>query len=157
MNYSKATMRICLSMLAGCLGLCGLTQPVEAAANPPVPTIVQDGFAAWAKGGSILGFDTWPKGGLLEESRKVALQSDYFKRLDRALGNYRAYELVESKAIGTTSQILYLAMSFERGAVYARFLVYRTAKGWVVQDMDFSTKPEAIMPWLAFQPVSYAE
>ncbi len=157
MNYSKATMRICLPMLAGCLGLWDMARRAEAAANPSVPAVVQDGFAAWGKGGSILAFDTWPKGGLLEESRKAASQCDYFKRLDRALGNYRSYELVESKAIGSSSQILYLAMSFERGAVYARFLVYRTEKGWVVQDMDFSTKPETIMPWLAFQPVNYAE
>ncbi len=150
-------MRLSLLLLAACTGLWGLAQPAEAATNPSVPAVVQDGFAAWSKGGAILAFDTWPRGGLLEGSRKLASQSDYFKRLDRALGNYRSYELVESKAIGTTSQILYLAMSFERGAVYARFLVYRTEKGWVVQDMDFNTKPEAIMPWLAFQPVNYAE
>jgi len=42
-------------------------------------------------------------------------------------------------------------MIFERGIVYARFLVCRADKDWVVQTMDFNTKPEAIMPWLTFE------
>ena len=90
-------------------------------------------------------------------SRKAASQSSYFRRLDQALGNYKSYDLVETKAIGPSSEILYLAINFERGAVYARFLVYRTDKAWVVQDMDFTTKPEAIMPWVAFQGVNYSD
>jgi hypothetical protein len=47
--------------------------------------------------------------------------------------------------------VLYLAINFERGAVYARFLFYRTEKDWVVQNVDLSTRPEALMPWLAFE------
>ena len=47
--------------------------------------------------------------------------------------------------------IFYLSMIFDCGVVYASFLVYRAEKDWVVQNMDFNTKPEAIMPWLAFE------
>ena len=69
----------------------------------------------------------------------------------RPLGNYKSYELIETKGIGQTSRTVYLSMIFERGIVYARFLVCRADKDWVVQDMDFNTKPEAIMPWLTFE------
>ena len=34
------------------------------------------------------------------------------------------------------------SLNFERGAVYASFLVYKTSKDWIVQHMDFNTKPE---------------
>jgi hypothetical protein len=42
------------------------------------------------------------------------------------------------------------AINFERGAVYARFVVYHAERDWVVQNMDFSTRPESILPWLSF-------
>jgi hypothetical protein len=48
-------------------------------------------------------------------------------------------------------------VNFEQAAVYGRFLLYRADKGWVVQNMDFSPKPEAIMPWLAFEGGTYGE
>jgi hypothetical protein len=156
-KHGQLMLRSNLLRAIGCLGMLWLMPAVEAAAKPSVPPVVQDGFTAWNKGGAILAFDVWRKGGLLEDNGKVASQSGYFKRLDQALGNYRSYDVVESKSIGVNSQILYLSMDFERGAVYARFLVYHTGKAWVVQDMDFSTKPEAIMPWVAFQGVNYAE
>ena len=37
-------------------------------------------------------------------------------------------------------------MNFERGVVYASFLVYNAEKDWVAQKMDFNTKPETIVP-----------
>jgi hypothetical protein len=51
----------------------------------------------------------------------------------------------------------YLSINFERGAVFGRFVFYQTGKEWVVQDMDFSVKPETIMPWLALEAGSSAE
>ena len=157
MNCIRVMLRSNLALAMGCLGMLWLTQAVAAGANSSVPPVIQDGFAGWTKGGALFAFDAWQKGGFLEDSRKAASQSSYFRRLDQALGNYKSYDLVETKAIGPSSQILYLSINFERGAVYARFLVYRTDKAWVVQDMDFTTKPEAIMPWVAFQGVNYSE
>ena len=157
MNCIRVMLRSNLALAMGCIGMLWLTQVVAAGANSFVPPVIQDGFAGWTKGGALFAFDAWQKGGFLEDSRKAASQSSYFRRLDQALGNYKSYDLVETKAIGPSSEILYLAINFERGAVYARFLVYRTDKAWVVQDMDFTTKPEAIMPWVAFQGVNYSE
>jgi hypothetical protein len=46
--------------------------------------------------------------------------------------------------------VIYLSINYERGAVFARFLLYR-AQDWVVQSMDFNYRPEALMPWLAME------
>jgi hypothetical protein len=48
-------------------------------------------------------------------------------------------------------------MNFERSAIYARFMLYRNDKAWVLQNMDFNPRPEAIMPWLAFEGTNYSE
>ncbi len=133
----------------------GLLAPVPACAanpGPPAPDVVDAGFSLYAKAGAGLALDTWRKGGLAEaDSGKVATQLSFFRQTDRTLGNYRAYEVVQSRRIGASSRIFYIAINYQRGAVYARFLVYQTDKDWVVQSMDFSLKPEAIMPWLALE------
>jgi hypothetical protein len=93
----------------------------------------------------------------LEDDRKAAVLVSTFRGLDRTLGDFRAYEVVDTKQVGASTQIIYLSINFERAAIYGRFLLYRADKTWVVQNMDFSLKPEAVMPWLAFQGVDYGQ
>lgn len=144
-------------LLAACVCLL-LVLPVAAEPVAPLPTVLEQGFQSWSKKlNATYAIDIWKKGGLLEDDRKPTSLANYFSRIDRTIGNFKSYEVVSSKDIGQGSQIFYCALHFERSAVYGRFLVYHTDKGWVVQNMDFSTKPEAIMPWLAFSEVNYSE
>ena len=122
-----------------------------AAATSSIPSVIQAGFALWAKGGGVdVILDSWQRGGAMEGNNKANVQADYFKRMSRAVGNYKSFEVLKSDEVGRRAEIIYLAINFERGAVYARFVMYNTEKDWVVQNMDFSSKPENIMPWLAF-------
>ena len=71
-----------------------------------------------------------------------------FKEVVSPLKEYRSYEIIQVKEIGKTSKILYLSMSFERGVLYGSFLVWKSDRDWIVQHLEFNTKPEIIMPWL---------
>ena len=116
-----------------------------------LPAIIQAGFDSWAKGGGVEGaIYLWQKGGLLEGSNRAAEASGRLHRASQNLGSYVGCEQLKMDSIGKSSLVLYLSLNFQRGAVYARFLLYHADKSWVVQDMDFSTRPEAIMPWLSF-------
>ena len=115
-----------------------------------VPAVIDAGFALWPKGGAGSALDQWQKGGLIEGDPKVVAEAKYFKRIDPAVGNYKSYEVVDARRISASSQVLYLAINFDRAAVYCRFLLYRIDDNWVVQNMDFNLKPELIVPWLAF-------
>jgi hypothetical protein len=124
------------------------------AADPPqtIPPVIEAGFASWSKGAAMeTVFDLWQKGGLLEGDSKVSTQASYLRRVAGYAGAYRSHEVMQVKPISRTSEVLYLQLCFDRAAVYARFLLYRSDKDWVVQNMDFSTRPEALMPWLAFE------
>jgi hypothetical protein len=122
----------------------------------PVPAIVQRGFTAWVKNrDASWAFDQWKLGGLLERDNKPSVLARYFARNDANIGSFKNYELVNTKPISQNSVVLYLCLNFDRAAVYGRFVVYRTDKDWVVQDMDFSPKPETMMPWLAFEGNAY--
>lgn len=136
------------------LGLAGLISPGLARAadrTSPLPSVIQAGFDSWSKGGGFNGaLYIWQKGGLMEGDHRTAELSNRLQSMSQTLGGYSGYELLKTDSIGSSSQVLYLSMNFQRGAVFGRFVLYRTEKGWVVQDMGFSTRPEAIMPWLSF-------
>jgi len=155
-NIIKMAVGTALVSGVGCCCMMFAAQAAAADASPAIPPVIEAGFAAWAKvSDPTVAFNLWKKGGLMENDSKVVALSNYFRRIERAVGNYKSYEPVESKRISQNSRITYLAINFDRGAVYARFLIYRTDAGWVVQNMDFSTQPEALMPWLAFAGGDY--
>jgi hypothetical protein len=142
----------------GCAALLSFFPAVAADSDATVPPVIDRGFQMWAKqDNASYAIDVWKKGGLLDEDKKPTQLANYFSRIDRTLGNYRSYELISAKPVNQSSQIVYIAINFNRASVYARFLLYRPDKNWIVQNMDFSTKPEAVMPWLAFEDVNYAQ
>jgi hypothetical protein len=158
MNIRKLVFPSPLAIALACFFMLPLLQATAADAPPQVPDIVQKGFDRWAeKGAASWAMDIWRIGGLLENDSKPGTLSRFFGRLDSSIGNYKSYEAINAKPIGRNSQILYLALHFERAAIYGRFLLYRTDKGWVIQNMDFSAAPEAIMPWLAFAGENYGD
>lgn len=151
-------MLITLTRWALGLGCCLLLVQAAGAADSVLPPVIQAGFTLWPKGGAEVALETWQKGGFLDgDNNKTAALAGYFRQIDRALGNFTSCEPVEQKAIGKRSQIVYLAVNFERGVVFAKFLLYRTEKNWVVQNLYFDTRPEAIMPWLATEGTRNAE
>jgi len=147
----KVIVRTALVLSMGSCCVLPLVRVFAADIDPSIPPVVQKGLTLFESGGPQPAFDTWRQGGLLEGDKKAGEQTDSFKQTAKPLGNYKSYELIETKRIGQTSRTIYLSMIFERGIVYARFLVCRADKDWVVQNMDFNTKPEAIMPWLTFE------
>jgi hypothetical protein len=150
---------VIISIGCFCLFLPAVAQDASALApSITVPSVIERGFQMWAKqANASYALDIWKKGGLLEDDKKPNSLGNYFSRIDRTLGNYKSYETISAKKINQSSQIIYIAINFERATVYSRFLMYRSDKNWVVQNMDFSTKPEAVMPWLAFEDVNYNE
>jgi hypothetical protein len=153
----EGRIRSILALSFGCYWLASLVPAIAADANTSIPPIIQAGFALWPKGGAPMALDAWQKGGLIEGDRKVVAEANYFKRVNPAIGGFKSYELVAVQKIAQSSQIIYLSINFERAVVYARFLLYRPDQDWVVQNMDFSAKPEALIPWAALPAGSSAD
>lgn len=114
----------------------------------PLPAIVKAGLAVFASGGAEPAMSVWRKGGPAAGERVLAEQLEDLIDLVKPLGNYRSYEVIDTKEITRSVKLIYLAMNFERGAAYARFQVYHANKDWIVQHVDFDAKPWALMPWL---------
>lgn len=140
-----------LAVIFGFLSLTLCFQGAAGEADASIPSIIRRGFECFQKGRPAQGVDAWKEGGMVGEEFKSVSHGVYFQQAERTLGKYVSYEWVATKMIGKSSKVVYLAINYEQGAVYARFLVYRTDKDWVVQNMNFNTRPEALMPWLAFE------
>jgi hypothetical protein len=120
----------------------------EGGSGGSVPVVLQKGFDLLKTAGPAVALGTWREGGGLDEDMNGKDETSAFKEMVKRLRNYRSYEVIEIKEIGSTSKILYVSMSFERGVLYGSFLVWKSDRDWVVQQMDFNTKPQVIMPWL---------
>jgi len=138
-----------LSIVTICLA--STLYPAPAHAEEAIPAIIKSGFSFFAKDRPEHGIDAWRVGGLVGEEFRSIPRGTYFREAEKSLGKFTAYEHITTKMIGTKSKIVYIAINYERGAIYSRFLTYRTEKDWVVQSMYFNVKPEASMPWLAFE------
>jgi len=159
MNINRLVLRSLLLITLGCGCLLpSFPARAGASASAQVPLVIQNGFNAWAKNRSASwAIDIWKIGGLMEPDNKPATLSRYFFQMEQALGNYLSYEVIETRAIGQHSAVIYLSVNFDRAVMFGRFMVYQTVQGWVVQNMDFSPKPETMMPWLAFEGQSYTQ
>jgi hypothetical protein len=159
MNISKSMFRSALVLGFGCCCLLAFLYAGKAGGAPDqLPAVLQNGFAAWAKNrNASWAFDAWKIGGLLEQDGKPATLSRFFAQMDQILGDYRSYDVIDTKRIGQNSEVIYLSVNFAHAAVFGRFMVYKADKDWVVQNMDFSPKPEAIMQWLAFEGGTYTQ
>jgi len=151
MNPIKAIVRSALTLGLGCCCVWPLAAAPAVESDASIPAVIQAGFDNFQKGQAGIGpaIDAWRKGGLVGQN----LSSGYFNSFrdaQSALGSYKSYEWITTKRIGASSKIMYLSINYERGAVFARFLLYR-GQDWVVQSMDFNYRPEALMPWLAME------
>jgi hypothetical protein len=116
----------------------------------PLPSIIQKGFTLYSTGGAAPAVEAWRQGGGSDLQKHLSYETQGLQQMATQLGIYKAYEVVDSKGIGSRSRIYYISMQFERGAVFSSFLVYNTAgKDWIIQRVLFNTVPESIMPWLA--------
>src|SRR5437016_10301281 len=98
----------------------GIAEPFRrshgADARISLPPVILSGLSAYASGGPEVALNAWRKGGPLELDEKARGQLDDFKHLEKPFGNYKTYELIDSKEIGNRSKLLYLTLNFTRGA-----------------------------------------
>ena len=130
---------------------CCMWQPRSAAAgdlSTSVPSAVEKGLHLLKTAGASVAFDAWCQGGLLAQDAAAKEQLKKFKEVIGPLKEYRSYEVIQVKEIGKSSKILYLSMSFVGGVLYTSFLIWKSDRDWLVQHLEFNTKPEIIMPWL---------
>lgn len=139
----KIAILLCSCFLFGVpfLSLAQSKVPDEA-----VPDIVRAGLEAYKNGSAPAAIQAWVKGGPLDGSATASTDVRALDEIQQSYGGYRSFEVIHANDITHRIRVIYLALYFERGPVFSRFIIYRTGATWVVTNFRFSTDAEAILP-----------
>ena len=116
------------------------------AAAEPAPPVIAAGMNAYKESGPQGAIKTWLEGSALEGSKEAMSQANMLNQVHDFYGAYQSYEIIQTHAIGASSQMIYLALNCERGAVFAKFLAFKRGTKWVVSSFKFHTSPEEALP-----------
>lgn len=111
-----------------------------------VPNTIVNGLGDYAFQGADAAVKTWVKGTHLEGSPEAAIQVNNLKQLEGIYGKFQGYHIVQVHHLTPLSEIVYLAIHYERGPVFERFLAFRVKDGWLLPDFSFHAKPENVFP-----------
>jgi len=117
-----------------------------------VPDIVRAGLEAYKNGGAQAALQAWVKGGPLDGSAEESTDITALDQLQQSYGAYRSFDVVHASNLTHRIQVIYLALYFEKGPVFARFMVYRTGATWVLTSLKFNSDVDAILPYAPLGP-----
>jgi len=87
----------------------------------------------------------WVQGGPLEGSKEAFDQIAFLRQLQNAYGSYQGYEVFADQTLSSRTQVIYLVMHFVKGPLFAKFIAYQGADGWILTGISFS-KDDTILP-----------
>ena len=120
--------------------------PFPAQADQDIPDVVLAGLNEYKANGPEAAIKAWIKGSAYETSVEALSQANLFRQVETMYGKFQGYQLIKNKEITKSSKVIYITMDFERGPVFASFLVFQGKEKRVIASFNFNTKPEAILP-----------
>jgi hypothetical protein len=111
-----------------------------------IPTIIVTGLQAYKDKGPEEAVKAWIKGSAIDGSKEALSQANNLRQIQDFYGAYREFEFLSVKELSPTTRVIYLIIDFEKGPLFAKFVVYRSEQGWILVNFNFNTKEEAILP-----------
>jgi len=142
----QTLIRVLMIVSIICLSAMVISCPDDVMAADGIPAIVISGLNAYKDGGPEVAIKSWVKGSAVENSVEAQSQASVFRQVETVYGKYIGYEFILSKRISKNTEMVYLVMNYEKGPVFASFLVYKNQGTEIIAQLNFHTKPEAILP-----------
>jgi len=143
MHKGRSSCAIAVGLLLLAFGQC-----VGTSAKEPVdvPKIILSGLEAYKAEGPEAAIKAWLKGSPIEGSKDALTQANNLRQVQDYYGAYKAFDTISSRDLSPTTRIVYLTLNYEKGPLFAKFLVYRTEQGWILVSFLFNTKDELVIP-----------
>ena len=133
---------ICIVLLACSRGL---------VADEPDPWLaIRTGLEKYKSEGAAAAIQSWIKGTYLEGTKEAAAQANNLRSVEEYYGKYVTFHRVKRFVITPTSQICFLVMDYERGPLFAMFLVYKQKDSWLPVMFKFHTDCGQVWPSCTF-------
>jgi hypothetical protein len=113
-------------------------------ASGDIPPIILSGLDTYKDKGPDEAVKAWIKGSPIEGSKDALSQANSLRQVQDFYGTYRSFDVIEARDLTTKTRILYLVMNYDSGPLFAKFVVYRAEKGWILTSFNFNTHDEII-------------
>lgn len=111
-----------------------------------LPPIIVSGLEAYKDKGPEDAVRAWIKGSAIDGSKDALTQANNLRQIQDYYGAYRAYEVISTRDITPRTRVVYLVLDFDKGPLFAKFVVYRPDQEWILVNFNFNTKEEVILP-----------
>ena len=115
-------------------------------ASESLPPIIVSGLEAYKNKGPEEAVRTWTKGSAIDGSKDALSQANVLRQVQDYYGAYQAFEVVSTKDLSPKTRVIYLVLDFEKGPLFAKFVVYRSDQSWILAYFNFNTKEELVFP-----------
>ena len=109
-----------------------------------VPKVVRDGMNQF-KNGAPAGLRALLKGGAAPDEADHPAATAVLATAEKTYGAYEGFDVIEVDDLSPRSRIVYLAMNYGKGAVFAKLVLYRCRTGWVVSRVQAGADPDQVL------------
>ncbi len=120
--------------------------PGPALADGPLPRIVLSGLESYKKDGPEEAMKAWLKDSVLENDPNALSQAGALRQAQARYGAYRGFHEISMRSVSASTAIVCLTLDYDKGPLYAKFVVYRTQPGAVLTNLVFDVDENAVVP-----------
>jgi hypothetical protein len=111
-----------------------------------VPPILISGMETYKPGTPDQAIKAWTKNSPLEGSQAATDAANSLRQAQGLFGAFQWFDIIFNREISPRVRIVYLTMNYESGPLFARFVFYRTDRGWIITALDFNLDDTKILP-----------
>jgi len=143
MYIGRSSYTLAVGLLLFALGRC-----VVAGGQEPsdVPKVILSGMEAYKAEGPEAAVKAWIQGSAIEGSKDALSQANLLREVQDYYGAYKSFDVIRSRNLSPTTRIIYIILDYEKGPLFARFVVYRVEQRWILVSFTFNTKLEVMAP-----------
>jgi len=128
-----------------CLMPCSIV--MASSPNSDVPPIIVAGMDAYKSKGPDEAVKAWIKGSPIDGSKEAMSQANNLRQVQDFYGSFLSFDVVSTREISPSVHILYLVLNYEKGPLFAKYILYRSGTEWILTSFVFNTSETAILPY----------
>jgi hypothetical protein len=145
MRVTKLSSALLLVFLVLTFGRC-VPAIAQTRSADDVPKIILAGLDAYKADGPEAALTAWIKGSPLDGSKDALSQANMLRQIQDYYGAYKSFDIIRARNLTPNVRVLYLVMNYDKGPLFTKFVVYQSAQGWILTNLNFNTKEELIIP-----------
>jgi hypothetical protein len=139
-------MRPLAALLVSCaLLITPSAQSQKSTINPEIPTVINLGMEAYRQSGAGEAIKAWLKDSPLQSTRDTLKEVNNLHSVESYYGAFQYFDVISVKDLSPRVKVVFVAMNYDKGPLFARFVAYRAQGEWILTSFDFNTDERQIL------------